>query len=80
VKWNRAAFVVLIIGLVLLAAAGTTFGADPSPTPIVAFDPRSGPMPSVTGSPTLAAILVILLGVITATITGLVVKLLPHHG
>ena len=76
-RWRRVAPAVLVMCVVVLVAAGATFGADPSPTPIVAVDPRSGPMPKMTGNPTVVAILVILLGVITAAATAFVVRILP---
>lgn len=75
---SRLALMVLLVALVLLAAAGPAMAADPSPTPMVAVDPRTGPMATTTGNSALAAFVVIMLGVVTATLTALAVRILPR--
>jgi hypothetical protein len=69
---------VMLIGVgVLLAIAAPTFAASPTPEPLpTPFDPRGGGgEPGVVGAPLIAIVAVVGLGVLTAAITAIYVRL-----
>ena len=63
----------LLAALLLLPTVASA--ATPSPTPLSSGDPRGGTAPSLTGDPLLAAAGVILLGLATAGLAILYVRL-----
>lgn len=65
--------------LLLFACPWMAIAASPSPTPPPAVDPRGGPTASMTGEPLLAAVSVIMLGVATAAVTTVVIRMMPKR-
>jgi hypothetical protein len=63
----------LLAALLLLPTVASA--ATPSPTPLSSGDPRGGTAPSLTGDPLLAAAGVILVGLATAGLAILYVRL-----
>ncbi len=63
----------LLAALLLLPTVASA--ATPSPTPLSSGDPRGGIAPSVTGDPLLAAAGVVLVGLATAGLAILYVRL-----
>jgi hypothetical protein len=72
--FRRAIAAVLLLAALLLLPTVAS-AATPSPTPLSSGDPRGGTAPSLTGDPLLAAAGVILLGLATAGLAILYVRL-----
>ncbi len=71
----RRAIVAGLLLAALLLLPKVASAATPSPTPLSSGDPRGGTAPSLTGDPLLAAAGVILVGLATAGLAILYVRL-----
>jgi hypothetical protein len=80
IRANRAVAQAVLLGLLLVVLlAGRAVGAESTPDPLALFeggDPRSdGGGPGIVGSPVLILGAVVLLGIVTAVVTILIVRL-----